>query len=270
MKNAEDDKKYFIYAILQDISGSVYIHYASEKSRRFVYKDHMAEKSACTKALFQEFKDAENEISRPKMYSLAGDIYKTDRFAHKLAWIRYFLDHSFTLLNDRYEVTYAGDLRDEALAIYESIKDIPLSEVVSADNETARDFKSRKNVSTEPVEKRISTRVTVSEHAKVKENADELGMSISAYIKTAALNPQIVIYNYESITEHIKELKEIKGMLLPLVSMLFETRNVYQADINKLITLLQGIDESEKRMLRNRKKERDRIRRRLSEGSDRK
>lgn len=256
MKKTEETKKYAIYALYHKMSDSVFVHYSTEKSVKYAYKYHKAGKNRYTKAMFDGLNTAEGNKTRPRIYVLNNDLEKKDCYFSELAWVRFFLDHGFNLINNEYIVKDAHTLRGTALDIYERIKDFRLSDVLSDENEILKNYKSRSEKEGNPDDtKYISAKVTAEERTKVKEKAAEVNMKLSTYIRAAVLNPQIVAFNYDAISRHIKEITEIKEVLYPLVSMLNETRNVYQADISKLISLMESLEKSEKSLIKETRKE---------------
>lgn len=110
-------------------------------------------------------------------------------------------------------------------------------------------------------EKYLTARVTAAEYRKVKENAEAAGMALNAYIKSAALNSQIIVFNYDAVLEHIRQINEIKKVLYPFIAAALQSQKVFETDIYKVISLMQSIETSEKRLIKAVKNERDRFNR---------
>lgn len=97
----------------------------------------------------------------------------------------------------------------------------------------------------------------------IQELAAKAGMSVQAYMIMMSKDLMIYTPNYESIDNHTKEISELKqdvGLILRTVN---KTDEIYNADIQNILNILNMILKSEKQFLKrldnDRKKNRNLI-----------
>lgn len=115
--------------------------------------------------------------------------------------------------------------------------------------------------------KQISFRLDAETYKKIKEKKEKVpsSMSMKAYILRCIFdnNPVQIQYNYDAIRTHTNEIMEIKDRLYPVIAMLTATDQALPKDIQAIISCLDALVESEKKLLDDNQKERNRLRKQI-------
>ena len=109
----------------------------------------------------------------------------------------------------------------------------------------------------------IQFRVNESEYRKLKNDADNIGQSISAYTRRCAFHQYTLCVNYDEIERHTHEISEIKSAVNRLIYTLVRSGNYYPADIENILKLLNEINNSEKKLIKLFHRSQPRLRREL-------
>lgn len=109
--------------------------------------------------------------------------------------------------------------------------------------------------------KQVKFFCTEEEYAVMQKHAHSLNMTLSAYLRATALtNGRIIQYNYDAIRKHTDEVMDVKNKLYPVVAILTATGQVFPTEVQHIVSCLDTLVESEKKLLDDNFKERNRMR----------
>ena len=77
-------------------------------------------------------------------------------------------------------------------------------------------------------------RATEEEAAEIKRKANAAGMNVSRFLRTAAVNSQVVLYNTADIFGLRSDLKRIGNNINQIAMVVNSNRAVYQSDVREL------------------------------------
>ncbi len=98
--------------------------------------------------------------------------------------------------------------------------------------------------------KEIRIMVSAEEYERILKNAAKLEMQTAPYIRAIAQSPTIVNYDYSVISNHTKEIAEIRNCINRLIFTIDATNNYLPRDIHTIVSLMQEIFKSESRLLK--------------------
>lgn len=181
--------------------------------------------------------EAMKEIGRrPCMIKLA-DIEETPvvAYKHEIAWTKWLVDNGYVSIAQGETPYCLDDMLDDTLSIYESIKKVNISKLLSCDNcicVTYRQKHCNKIDGTDIVEdedcldesilknkkdsKMIKLSLSLEEKEAITKNAKASGKNVSEFIRDLCLHPKVVVYKY---TEFAKANSRIDSLLKEIDSM---------------------------------------------------
>ena len=77
-------------------------------------------------------------------------------------------------------------------------------------------------------------RATEEEAAEIRRKANAAGMTVSRFLRTAAVNSQVVLYNTADIFGLRSDLKRIGNNINQIAMVVNSNRAVYQSDVREL------------------------------------
>ena len=77
-------------------------------------------------------------------------------------------------------------------------------------------------------------RATEKEAAEIRRKANAAGMTVSRFLRTSAVNSQVVLYNTADIFGLRSELKKIGNNINQIAMVVNSNRSVYQSDVREL------------------------------------
>lgn len=77
-------------------------------------------------------------------------------------------------------------------------------------------------------------RATEEEAAEIRRKANAAGMTVSRFLRTAAVNSQVVLYNTADIFGLRSELRRIGNNINQIAMVVNSNRSVYQSDVREL------------------------------------
>ena len=77
-------------------------------------------------------------------------------------------------------------------------------------------------------------RATEEEAAEIRRKAAAAGMTVSRFLRTVAVNSQVVLYNTADIFGLRSELKRIGNNINQITMVVNSNRSVYQSDVREL------------------------------------
>ena len=86
-------------------------------------------------------------------------------------------------------------------------------------------------------------RATEEEAAEIRRKANAAGMTVSRFLRTAAVNSQVVLYNTADVFGLRSELKRIGNNINQIAMVVNSNRSVYQSDVRELKKLFSELSE---------------------------
>ena len=77
-------------------------------------------------------------------------------------------------------------------------------------------------------------RATEEEAAEIRRKANAAGMTVSRFLRTAAVNSQVVLYNTAGVFGIRSEIKKIGNNINQIAMVVNSNRSVYQSDVREL------------------------------------
>ena len=77
-------------------------------------------------------------------------------------------------------------------------------------------------------------RATEEESAEIRRKAAAAGMTVSRFLRTSAVNGQVVLYNTADIFGLRSEIKKIGNNINQVAMVVNSNRSVYQSDVREL------------------------------------
>ena len=77
-------------------------------------------------------------------------------------------------------------------------------------------------------------RATEEEAAEIRRKANAAGMTVSRFLRTAAVNSQVVLYNTADLFGLRSEIKKIGNNINQIAMVVNTNRAVYQSDVRDL------------------------------------
>lgn len=107
-------------------------------------------------------------------------------------------------------------------------------------------------------EKEIRIMVSETELKNIETNAQKLKIQIAPYLRMIGQNPTIIQYDYSIIENHTKEIGEVRADINRLIFTIQATNNYLPREIKSIVEMINGIFESENKLLRTLREERTR------------
>lgn len=105
-------------------------------------------------------------------------------------------------------------------------------------------------------EKLLHLRLFEEEYKKIEENAKKLNMQITPYLRLVGQNPNIVQFDYSIIANHTKEMGEVRDTINRLIFTIEATNNYLPKEIETIVALMNGLFESENKLLQTLREQR--------------
>ena len=77
-------------------------------------------------------------------------------------------------------------------------------------------------------------RATEEEASEIRRKAAAAGMTVSRFLRTAAVNSQVVLYNTADVFGLRSEIKKIGNNINQIAMVVNSNRSVYQSDVREL------------------------------------
>ena len=77
-------------------------------------------------------------------------------------------------------------------------------------------------------------RATEEEASEIRRKAAAAGMTVSRFLRTSAVNSQVVIYNTADVFGLRSEIKKIGNNINQIAMVVNSNRSVYQSDVREL------------------------------------
>lgn len=105
-------------------------------------------------------------------------------------------------------------------------------------------------------EKLIQVRVSEGEYNLIKLYAMREKMTIGNYMRKVGCSPVIVKNDYKVISEHAKEIAEIRNSINRMIFTIDASNNYLPRDIEYIVRMMEEVFELENQLLRTLRKQR--------------
>ena len=90
-------------------------------------------------------------------------------------------------------------------------------------------------------------RATEEEASEIRRKTAAAGMNVSKFLRTAAVNGQVVLYNTADVFGLRSKLKRIGNNINQIAMVVNSNRSVYQSDVRELKKAVFGIERKAQR-----------------------
>ena len=80
----------------------------------------------------------------------------------------------------------------------------------------------------------LKFRATEEEASEIRRKATAAGMTVSRFLRTSAVNSQVVLYNTADVFGIRSEIKKIGNNINQIAMVVNSNRSVYQSDVREL------------------------------------
>ena len=253
-----------IYILLSKSKRCFIIARGAEETLRETYRHHLKKRRDFSEIFIKNI-----EPERPCLFVIER-VDAEENVNLLLVWLRILRENRLTSFNSKDIIEQSERLNFDNKKAYEQRKDSDISKITACENCMIPTFKkqtcpnylsfpSKANdkipAALSPKVKRKRTyqiRICVSEDEKnrIENNAKELKMQTTNYVRLVAKNPIIRAYNLNIISDHTKEIGEIRTCLNRLIFTIEATNNYLPKEIKTIVNLMNEIFEGENRLLK--------------------
>ena len=274
-KNSNSQGSEVVYILVSKTKHSFFIAQGTEERLRETYRHHIKLHRAGSVNFI-------NCLSpeRPCLFILER-IDPEEENNLLLVWLRILRDNGFESFNHPELIEQSEHLYYDNREAYKKRKHTDLSEILSCKNclvptykrETCARYLPFSESNAAPLisqdetkrTKEIRIRVTEQEYNAICEQAKIQKMQIGPYIRTVAKNPIILKFDYSIISEHTKELAEIRTSINRLIYTIDAANYYLPKEIASIVSLMEAAFESENQLLATMRKIREKGNRLLKE-----
>lgn len=232
-----------VYVILSQISNEFFVWKTKGGGSYAAYINHARGMNKQTKKLFEQ---SGTEKKFPQMYVLeALETTEELAFRHCVAWTKYFMDHDLSPLSTAKVTGYTEDLLPETQEIYDEISQMSLEQALSEDKLRVKDYQKKDKSAPKKAKTEIKIYVTPEEYEEFERRAEKQNMSLSGYVKNAAMSAQIVTVNAPVYAEHIAEIRGAKVVLRQILYGILKSGKYYPADLENIQKQVDRICEQQ-------------------------
>lgn len=95
----------------------------------------------------------------------------------------------------------------------------------------------------------VKLMVTPEEKLQIQKNAKAADKTVSAYIRTMALNTCIIRYDHDAIIEHTHEISSLRNAINQLIYTIMKMGDYTPAYLEDICDLMVKVMDSEKKLL---------------------
>lgn len=258
-----------IFMLLSPFGKKFFIGHCKEGALRETYRQNLKSRRQLTSRFISEIYP-----ERPCVFVLERVDCTTD-FAMNLtvAWTKIFVENGYQSYNKGGLQEMSKNLYIDTQALYDKRKNVDIREITACKNcsiprfnrETCERYPFEKEdvppivheeIRSAKRDKEIRIMVSREEYEAIDSYAKKKNMKLSPYIRTVAQSPEIVIYDYNKIAEHTKEIAEIRNAINRLIFTIEATNNYLPKEIDSIVKLVNALFQSENMLIKELRKER--------------
>lgn len=250
-----------VYVLLSKSKRSFFMACGTEDTLRETYRHHIKKRR---KHSLRFLSDCAPE--RPCLFILER-INPEEDVNLLLVWLRILRENGYTCLNHSDMIEDSESLFINNKAAYNKRKDTDLSKLLSCEgclvpkyneitcphystfehHNNARPYIAKQQ---RKREKEIRIRVSTEEYERIAACAREQKMRLGPYIRKVAQSPIIRHYDYKVISDHTKEIAEIRNSINRLIFTIDASKNYLPREITTIVGIMQSIFEGENLLLK--------------------
>lgn len=261
-------KNYSVYLLLDKDTKKFYIWYGIHEHLANTYRRHFTGQINKTKDWFEELKgvnkkpcifilETHKEISRPECYVLT------------LVWNNIFLELGYQGIERQEILDESKDIYEENLDKLQNRKTIDINEMIDCKRCIMPKYKNIicplyienniEKLKRKPEKsKRVEIKLNEDQYETIMEYACNYGMTMNNYIKKAALEKEIVIYDYEELRHFCDLNNQLQKKLNQYIITLLSTTCYYPEEIGDIQNSIDNLVKEEKAILALLRKRRNR------------
>lgn len=232
-----EDKKRKICVFIFPETKEAYVDKTAAKDLWRYYDNHYRERNTMTK---QAFRRGKEDDLLPEFY-LLEEIFGTDSqaFGRCIAWSKYFSEAGYGLLSSKMN-DFINEMDAETQEIYESIRTVSMQEICSKDKNLFPKFKKKgPNKRTEKSklkadERRITLYLKEKEYQKIKETAEQYGVTMSEYIFECVRFGGRLQLDTTFLEQYVHKLDDCQNVFTGMLTTYLLSGEYYSADILKM------------------------------------
>lgn len=242
-----------IYVILSEISDEFIVWKVRSGNAYKAFADHVRLKSWRTKDLFTR---SIEQKKMPKMYLLETvNCSQREAMKHCIVWTKYFLAHNKTPIAGDTMISYANDLDEESLIIYEQIEgrlfeDVINSETAVVENYQPKIWSKSEEAKQKGEKKRRETTITFNEelYKIVRKKADYLGLPLAKYGRIMMVNGFVFRFDF---AEYLKEIRSIKRVMQDIQEAIYQSGRYFPSDLENLEKCINEVNDVQRKMMKD-------------------
>lgn len=257
-KRKSIQKPEVVYALVSKEKKSFFIAQGTKETLRETYRHNIKGRREYTQHFIESISP-----ERPCLFVLE-EIDPDEQANLMLVWLRILCENGFTSFNSESIIEYSENLYYDDEVAYQKRKNVDLLQIFDCCNCLVPTYNkvtceshssyipgiNEKKAPSAPKRsgKRditIRWRVSDDEHESIRARAREENMSVGAYCRMVAMNPNIIQLDYSSIAEHTKHIKAINNSLIRIIFTIDVQKNYHQKDIDAVVNLMQEAYRSE-------------------------
>lgn len=232
-----EDKTRKICVFLFPETKEAYVDKTAAKDLWRYYDNHYRERNMMTKQAFHRCK--EHDLL-PEFY-LLEEIFGTDSqaFGRCIAWSKYFSEAGYGLLSSKMN-DFIHEMDAETYEIYKSIQAISIQEICSKSKNLFPKFKKNgprkrsEKTKLRADERRITLYLKEKEYLKIKEKAEQYGVTMSEYIFECVRFGGHLQLDTTFMEQYIHKLDDCQAVFTGMLATYLLSGEYYPADIIKM------------------------------------
>lgn len=242
-----------IYVILSEISNEFIVWKIKSGNAYTAYKDHARQKSLYTKDLFLR---SIEQMKMPKMYLLKTvNCSQREAMKHCIVWTKYFRDHGRTPLAGEVMVGYTDTLDEQSLALYNEIKDRPLTEIINPKTAIVENYQSKswnnaaKKEDEKPkTSKQIKVVANPEQYQIIRKKAAYVNLPIAKYCRLMAMDGFVFRFNF---AEYLNEIRSIKRVMQDIQEAIYQSGRYFPSDLENLEKCINEVNDVQRKMMKD-------------------
>lgn len=254
-RNRDRDAKHEldIYVIMSDISDEFIVWKVKSGNAYKAFADLVRLKSWRTKDLFTR---SIKQKKMPKMYLLETvNCSQREAMKHCIVWTKYFLAHNKVPIVGDTMISYANDLDEESLRIYELIEGRLFEDVINSETAIVENYQPKIWSKSEETEqkgekKRRETTITFNEelYKIVRKKADYLGLPLAKYGRIMMVNGFVFRFDF---AEYLKEIRSIKRVMQDIQEAIYQSGRYFPSDLENLEKCINEVNDVQRKMMKD-------------------
>lgn len=258
-------KKHTVFVLTHPFTKEFYVGYTLSHNMRSTYKDHYIEAKYKTANMVACLK---RDGFKPCCFALETlDCTKVEAYNRVVVWTKILMENGYEKLDKGDTISYANDLLDKNIPLYEERKNVSLEEHFNCQNCLFPDYgrqmcrykgipmivaqkekEDKKLQNPDNKTEMISLRFRSDELEQVRKNAASVCMTVSAYIRATASELLVYRYHNKDIIEHTHQITAMRNAINQLIYSIRRTGEYIPSDLEYIIKQMDELTKSEEKL----------------------